>query len=363
MKKLLSLICIASLICSLSALPIEAETAVPLREAETAVPMREADIMDVLELLKFCTGRMDSVIMSYPEGVYNQAALEVSLLTDESKERGYPNIMDALEILKSLVGITDPVLLPADWRQKDTAAPPGKPAPLEATAPGIETKSNQHSVIDYSNADSGYVMVKRTAGAQSQIIVTGPGEQTCERAYSLEQINRFYPIPLQFGNGKYNIMVIIYDSGGVFLSLLDLNLTVYLSEPDINYLYPNIFVNYNKSSAAVKKSFDLCMDVNNDLEKVRLIYRFIKENFQYSISPEKERFDYIPNPDTTLSTKKGICSDFASLMTAMCRAQGIKTKLVFGYESGKYHAWVEVYIPQSRTDCRRDIFNRRLDTS
>ena len=40
---------------------------------------------------------------------------------------------------------------------------------------------------------------------------------------------------------------------------------------------------------------------------------------------------YLPSVDETLKTKKGICFDYAALMTAMLRSQGIPTKLEIGY--------------------------------
>ena len=53
---------------------------------------------------------------------------------------------------------------------------------------------------------------------------------------------------------------------------------------------------------------------------------------------------YIPNPDRTLSTGKGICYDYAALMAAMLRSQGIPTRLIMGQVPQGYHAWNEVYL-------------------
>ena len=57
--------------------------------------------------------------------------------------------------------------------------------------------------------------------------------------------------------------------------------------------------------------------------------------------------DYIPDPDSTLASKTGICFDYASLMTAMLRSQGIPTKLQVGYTSNVYHAWISVYMDET----------------
>ena len=51
--------------------------------------------------------------------------------------------------------------------------------------------------------------------------------------------------------------------------------------------------------------------------------------------------------DTVLEEKKGICFDYAALMTGMLRSQGIPCKMVFGYAGTIYHAWISVW---SETD-------------
>lgn len=60
----------------------------------------------------------------------------------------------------------------------------------------------------------------------------------------------------------------------------------------------------------------------------------------------KQATGYVPNPDKTLTSKKGICFDYASLGAAMLRSVGIPTKIVTGYVSPDqiYHAWIMVYI-------------------
>ena len=51
--------------------------------------------------------------------------------------------------------------------------------------------------------------------------------------------------------------------------------------------------------------------------------------------------------DATLASGKGICFDYASLMTAMLRSQGIPTRLDVGYSGTAYHAWISVYLKES----------------
>ena len=48
--------------------------------------------------------------------------------------------------------------------------------------------------------------------------------------------------------------------------------------------------------------------------------------------------DYVPDIDTILEEKKGICFDYASLMAAL---------LEVGYSGEAYHAWISVYLTES----------------
>ena len=48
-----------------------------------------------------------------------------------------------------------------------------------------------------------------------------------------------------------------------------------------------------------------------------------------------------------LQAKKGICFDYAALMTAMLRSQGIPSKLVVGYAGTTYHAWISVWTEEN----------------
>ena len=45
-----------------------------------------------------------------------------------------------------------------------------------------------------------------------------------------------------------------------------------------------------------------------------------------------------------MKTGKGICFDYAALMTSMLRSQRIPTKLEVGYAGETYHAWISTYV-------------------
>ena|GEM_PF-5223004 len=98
---------------------IECELCNPIVEPDCPAPTCNGDcklgdvlangaapnIMDALEILKFIVG-MSSTITT---GEFAQHSLTASLITQDSQIRGYPGIMDVLEILKYLVGLDGPV--------------------------------------------------------------------------------------------------------------------------------------------------------------------------------------------------------------------------------------------------------------
>ena len=75
------------------------------------------------------------------------------------------------------------------------------------------------------------------------------------------------------------------------------------------------------------------------------IYHYIIQNISYDTNKaETVTYGYTPDIDDTLATGKGICFDYAALMTAMLRTQHIPTRLEVGYSGEAYHAWISTYI-------------------
>jgi len=62
---------------------------------------------------------------------------------------------------------------------------------------------------------------------------------------------------------------------------------------------------------------------------------------------ENVKSGYLPVLDKVLESKKGICFDYAALMTGMLRSQGVPCKLVVGYAGTIYHAWISVWTEET----------------
>ena len=106
---------------------------------------------------------------------------------------------------------------------------------------------------------------------------------------------------------------------------------------------------FSQSSALVGKAGNLTSGIGTQNGQVEAVYNWIVANVAYdrdlanSITSGQVSV-YVPDPSSTYSTRKGICFDYASLMCAMLRSQGIPTRLIVGSTPLGYHAWNEVFF-------------------
>ncbi len=84
----------------------------------------------------------------------------------------------------------------------------------------------------------------------------------------------------------------------------------------------------------------------SDNEKSKILNHFVYNFIEYTVSPEE------PSLKKIIDLRKGDCSEYATLMVALSRLNGIPAREVFGYAYGDEndtptfggHAWVELYI-------------------
>ena len=242
---------------------------------------------------------------------------------------------------------SDAVELAANALEKEAvliAEAPEAPIPdiLEAEAPGILVKENEKAIIDYSNTGDGYVMILYTAQTDKRLKVQIKGSRTTY-TYNLYQ-GEWAVFPLTDGNGSYQFKVFQNVSGTQYSLVLAAEQEVSLEDEFAPFLRPNQYVNYNASSKAVEKAWELTKDIDNPLGKVEAIYNFVVNTLSYDEEKATTvKSGYLPVLDTVLEEEKGICFDYAALMTGMLRSQGIPCKMVFGYAGTTYHAWISVW--------------------
>ncbi|MCI9106179.1 MAG: transglutaminase domain-containing protein [Lachnospiraceae bacterium] len=216
--------------------------------------------------------------------------------------------------------------------------------PLSARMPdatGTVTYSGGGATIDASNTSNGYLMVKYTGSNQKiKVQITKGTTYT----YDLNARNAFEVYPLTEGNGSYSIKVFENVSGNQYAQLLSQTISVSLSNEFAPFLYPNQYVNFNSGSAAVGVAAQLAAG-KDPIGVVDAVYKYVIANVSYDYGKAQTvQSGYLPNIDSTLASRTGICFDYAALMTGMLRSQDIPTKLVIGYTGNLYHAWVSVYI-------------------
>lgn len=216
----------------------------------------------------------------------------------------------------------------------------------DAVASGTLVKQNQKAVIDYSNTKDGYVMVKYTAETTKRLKtqVKGPA---ATYTYNVTP-GEWTTLPLSDGNGSYQISIYENVSGTKYAGVLSNTMQVTMTDEFAPFIRPNQYVNYTSSSKAVAKAAELTRDVTKPLDKVAKVYDFVIGHLTYDTEKAQNvKSGYLPVLDDVLEQKKGICFDYAALMTGMLRSQDVPCKLVVGYAGSAYHAWISVWTEEN----------------
>lgn len=230
--------------------------------------------------------------------------------------------------------------------RKEHSGPPRDSTPkvLTPSADGVTVYQNDLASIDASNTSQGYVMVKYNGTNEKvKLQITCP-DQSCY-SYLISDRGAYDTFPLTAGNGSYALQVLENVAGDTYTVSLAQSINVSIEDEFLPFLYPNQYVNFHTDSKAVSKGSDLAKDTYSDLDVVQNIYNYVIKNISYDTEKAQNvSYGYVPDIDDTLSSKKGICFDYAALMTSMLRSQNIPTKLEVGYSGDAYHAWISTYI-------------------
>ena len=216
------------------------------------------------------------------------------------------------------------------------------PDVLQPVASGEKVSENGKAVIDYSNTEDGYVMIKFVGETDKRLKTQIVGPHTTY-TYNLYK-GEWGVFPLTDGNGAYQFKVFQNVTGSQYSLVLADGCDVQLKDEFAPFLRPNQYVDYDRSSKAVEKARELTRDISDPLEKVEVIYNFVITALTYDKEKAQTvKSGYLPDLDAVMDAGKGICFDYAALMTGMLRSQGIPCKMVFGYAGSAYHAWISVW--------------------
>lgn len=213
---------------------------------------------------------------------------------------------------------------------------------LKPEASGTATKKTDKAVIDYSNTEDGYVMVLYNEQTEKKLKaqVKGP---TTTYTYTI-QPEEWETFPLSDGNGSYQITVFENVEGKKYAAVVALSLNVELKDEFAPFLRPNQYVDYANATETLMLAATLVQGKKTELEKVEAVYEYVVNTISYDTElAATVKSGYLPELDKVLETGKGICFDYAALMTGMLRSQSVPCKLVIGYAGEIYHAWISVY--------------------
>lgn len=217
---------------------------------------------------------------------------------------------------------------------------------LQPVASGELVEENGKAIIDYSNTQDGYIMVRYIGKSNAKLKAQVIGPKTTY-TYNLVK-GEWSVLPLTDGNGKYQFKIFQNVSGSQYALVLGASTRVELVDEFAPFLRPNKYVDYGVSSNTVEKARELTKGIDAPLEKVGVVYDYVVKTLSYDKKKAATvKSGYIPNLDEVLKEKKGICFDYAALMTGMLRSQGIPCKMVFGYAGNAYHAWISVWTEET----------------
>lgn len=210
-------------------------------------------------------------------------------------------------------------------------------------ASGEKTVQSGGAVIDYSNVSDGYVMVKYSESTDKKLKVQVKGPETVY-TYNLTP-KKWETFPLTDGEGLYQVLVLKNISDSRYTIQATVSCDVKLKDAFGPYIRSNQYVNFAEAPKTVAKAASLTKKKKNALSKVDAVYNYVVKNIKYDKKAARTvKSGYLPDLDSVLKNKKGICFDYAALMTGMLRSQGIPCKLVIGYAGTTYHAWISVWV-------------------
>lgn len=218
-------------------------------------------------------------------------------------------------------------------------------------------QGSESAGIDVSTADLGYI---HAVGISDSSLIL---EVVCgDSSYNCSMPNDGSPlcVPLSFGDGDYTINIMQNTSGNRYVELFSASVSTAMASEFEPFIRPNFFCDYDENSQCVAKARELASDCETQADAVKTIVSYVTDNVSYDDAKAKElsgKSGYVPNPDETLESGTGICTDYASLCAAMLRSIGIPTKIMLGNVApdNLYHAWIEVYINGTWTATYIDV--------
>lgn len=210
-------------------------------------------------------------------------------------------------------------------------------------SPGYDVQTDGKLVIDDSNINLGYVMV-RVAEPSNHAMKITVSQGKWQLIYDLNSEGEYEVFPLQQGSGQYEVALFENVKGKKFSSEGKVILDAQLNDENAAYLVPNQYVSYELWTSAVQKSDEICAGMSQE-QAVQAVEEFMGSEFAYDFVRAKTiNAGEKPDIDYCYDNRMGICQDLAAVTACMLRVQGVPTRLVIGYADKYYHAWNTVVV-------------------
>lgn len=198
--------------------------------------------------------------------------------------------------------------------------------------------------VDYSHVENGYVTVSLQSGNRHKFQVLH-GEEKYNYDLRGDAVAEVYP--LQCGDGAYTFRVMENIVDNQYVERWSFTVDVVMKDEFQPFIRPSQYVNYTQSSQCVSMARKIAEECTTDTDVVCAVYSYLCDAIAYddekAASVQK---GYLPDPDETLASGKGICFDYAALSAAMLRSVGVPTRLITGYVGDIYHAWNAIYLKE-----------------
>lgn len=225
-------------------------------------------------------------------------------------------------------------------RPASTPVPTSTPTPTPTPTP--DPYSNSYAQADVSRLEDGLVRVRYTGPAQVQIKAQLTKAEGTDYNYDLPNDGAWIPLTLTEGEGEYSLRVLENVEGDLYRPVFQCTLALELADPLSPFRQANQYVSFTADSPLSALARDLTGGLETEEEKAGAIFAYVTEHLSYDEEKAAEvEPGYLPDPEAVLREGKGICFDYAAVMAAMLRSQGVACRLAVGYAGKVYHAWVE----------------------
>lgn len=200
-------------------------------------------------------------------------------------------------------------------------------------------------MIDKSSLNKGIITINYSKDTKAIVRISKGNAQ-----YEYNLVNGAQ-YPLQLGEGIYNVIIAESITNNKYKVILQENVDLKIENENEVFLQSILLIDWNDETKSVVEAKNLAKDAKNDLDKIRVVYAYITQNYKYNYAKAQTvEAGYIPNLDEVYHESMGICYDYAATFAAMARSEGIPTRLLMGYEvhaPNIYHAWNQVLLKDS----------------